>query len=215
MNEKKLSEFWNHRVEKQYKHYLGTEFDKKHEKYVDDLTNNFFNHIDFSDIDIALDWGCGGGVGSSLLANHGEVVCLDISEQSLTSCRNLLEKNGQKIKSEILLNNLTDFSIDFEIDLIFCASVVQHFPSLEYWNSVVEHWRKINPEWIAIQTRHGEENKDNEEEYFQDTKNYILALYLTSEEVLGKFSDHYELKYHKLNDDKYSMYEYFVFKKKH
>lgn len=99
------------------------------------------------------------------------------------------------------------------IDLLFSASVVQHFPSYEYWRAVVKYWRTLEPKWIAVQTRHGEENKSNEKAYFDDTKNYILALYLTTDEVIGSFSEEYDLKYHKLIDDKHSMYEYFVFKR--
>lgn len=214
MDEKKLSQFWGERVPSQWKHYIGTEFDVKIEKYARDIQENLVQHIDFSIIKTALDWGCGGGFCAKFLSEYCDIVCLDITRRSLKECRNYLKKHNKKIKKEILLKSLEDFYINLELDLIFSASVIQHFPSIEYWNSVVEIWKKINPKMLAIQTRHGDENKDNENEYFNDTKNYLLALYLTTEEVLSNFSDRYDLVYHKLDDDNYSMYEYFVFRNK-
>lgn len=212
IDQKKLSLFWDEQVQGQFKHYLNTEFDKKLRKYKRDLKEKMLRYIDFSEIDTAIDWGCGGGVGALLLSDYCSVIILDISETSLEKCSQLLNKNNKKIKQKIKLDDLSSFEVNENIDLIFCTSVIQHFPLLEYWNRVVEIWKKINPKWIAIQIRHGDQNKWSEEEYFNETKNYILGLILTTDEVINKF-DSYELVHNELIDDNYSMYEYFVFRR--
>ncbi|MCK4809399.1 MAG: class I SAM-dependent methyltransferase [Candidatus Omnitrophica bacterium] len=209
----KLNSFWEKNVPEKFKHFLGSEWVPKAKPYEKDLKDKLLRNINFADVCIALDWGCGGGLGAKLLAEHSEVIILDIAKDSLDECKQFLERNGKSIRKKILLKNLDSFKLDEKIDLIFCASVIQHFPSFEYWQKIVRLWNKINPKWLAIQIRHGEVNQSNESSYFESERNYILGLILTTDEVINSFKD-YELVCNELVDDNYSMYEYFVFKKK-
>lgn len=210
----RLAEFWETSVPEQYKHYSGTEFEDKVGGYEIKLNEHLISKIDFADIRTALDWGCGGGYGSSILSANADVIVLDISKTSLAKAANYLNDKGISLKNSYLLEDLESLEIKEQIDLVFSASVIQHFPSYDYWKKVAAKWLEMEPLWIAIQSRHGDENRDNENQYYNDVKNYILGLYLTTEEVVLTFSSKYELTYHFLDDDGYSMYEYFVFRNK-
>lgn len=208
----KLSEFWEKSVPERYKHYSDTEFVDKAAEYGDKLRKHLISNIDFRDVHTVLDWGCGGGYGSSLLSENADVVAVDISKTSLKKCGFFLEEKGIRLKNAYLLQDLEELIINEKIDVVFSASVIQHFPSIDYWKKVVSKWISLKPGWVAIQSRHGNENKDNESIYYDDLRNYILGLYLTTDEVISSFSEEYELVYHFLDDDGYSMYEYFVFR---
>lgn len=210
----RLAEFWENSVPEQYKHYEGTEFENKAGDYEAKLNEHLISRIDFKDVRVALDWGCGGGYGSSILSVNADVIALDISKTSLSKASQYLSGKGITLKNSYLLGDLESLEISERIDLIFSASVIQHFPSYEYWKKVAAKWLEIEPLRIAIQSRHGDENRDNENQYYNGVKNYILGLYLTTEEVVSTFSSKYDLTYHFLDDDGYSMYEYFVFRNK-
>jgi len=213
IDQKKLSLFWDKNVPDKFKHFSGSEYDDKIKKCQSDIREYLISQIDFGNIRISLDWGCGGGIGSVLLSEHSDVIVLDIADSSLKKCEEYMNEHGKRMLTAVYkLDDIKTLVINETIDLLFSASVVQHFPSYEYWKRVTAYWRSLQPKWIAIQTRHGDQNKSNEEVYYNDTRNYILSLYLTTEEVIDSFNDIYELKYHKLIDDNYSMYEYFVFK---
>ncbi len=212
IDQKKLAGFWDQNVSDEFKHFMDSAFQAKVEKYRADVKRYLIDGIEFEDIGIALDWGCGGGLGALLLSERCDVVALDVAVSSLQKCKEFLGKQGKKLRGLYKLDNIEDLVINERIDLVFSVSVVQHFPSYEYWKKVVTHWKSLQPGWIAVQTRHGDENKSNEEIYFDDRRNYILGLYLTTEEVIGSLDDSYKLKCHRLIDDNYSMYEYFVFR---
>ena len=214
IDQKKLSSFWDKNVPTEFKHFIGSPFDKKLENYINDIKDHLINRIDFTNIELALDWGCGGGLGSRFLSEHCGVVALDIAESSLRQCGQYLKKHSKELVAGYKLEDIEKLVIKEKIDLLYSASVVQHFPSYEYWKRVASFWKTLQPRFIAIQTRHGDQNKCNEAEYFDKTENYILGLYLTTNEVIDCFIAEYSLRYHKLIDDNHSMYEYFVFKRK-
>ena len=213
VDQKKLAQFWDKDVPEKFKHFSGSDFDPKVEKCRADIKRHFVDQIDFTDVRVMLDWGCGGGIGSLLLSEYSNVIALDIAESSLESANKYMREHGKAFANTYKLDDIETLTIKENVDLLFSASVVQHFPSLDYWRKVAAYWKSLEPKWIAVQTRHGEQNKSNEKDYFDTEKNYILGLYLTTEEVTGWFDDCYELKYHELIDDNYTMYEYFVFKR--
>ncbi len=55
----RLAEFWDKDVPDEYKHWMNSQFIVKGDKYRADIQSYLIEQIDFSDIKIALDWGCG------------------------------------------------------------------------------------------------------------------------------------------------------------
>lgn len=219
MCEEELAHFWHREVPGKYKHFLGSEFDQKVHNYQQQVQDNIFNHLplgEFSFEDIIVDWGVGGGLFSLLLSHYGKVIAVDIAQSSLSQAKNYLQEKGQRFYKQILVDKLDNGRClsKYPIKLLFSVSVIQHFISFDYWRKVMSFWKELLPEYLAIQTRHGENNEDNKDKYFLTEQNYILGLRLTTEEVINCFTDKYDTLYHHLIDDDYSMYEYFVFKRK-
>jgi cyclopropane fatty-acyl-phospholipid synthase-like methyltransferase len=214
VDQKQLGEFWEKQVPEQYKHYVGSAFDPKVEKCVADMRRHLLDRIDFTGIQTALDWGCGGGLGTSELARKCRVGALDISEKSLQEADHLLASRGQSLTARYKLDDIDDLKITERYDLLFSTSVVQHFPSFAYWQKVAAFWRNMAPRVIAVQTRHGDKVEDHEEVYYKEVRNYILGLRLPTIEVIDSFIDHYRLDHHFLDNDGYSMYEYYIFHRK-
>lgn len=219
MCEKDLSKFWDSQVPDKYKHFTESEFGEKAPNYFQQFQDNIFSHLplqDFCRQDILIDWGVGGGLFSLFLAQYGNVIGVDIAKSSLQQAKNYLQSNEQVFYKLLLVDKLENARHlhDYAIKLLFSTSVIQHFISFEYWRKVASLWKELLPEYLAIQTRHGEKNEDNKEQYFLAERNYILGLRLTTEEVMSRFVHKYDVIYHHLVDDSYSMYEYFVFKRK-
>jgi cyclopropane fatty-acyl-phospholipid synthase-like methyltransferase len=216
IDEKKLSEFWDKAVPDKFKHFVGSDYAEKIKKQNNEVKKHLLNNINFDDIKIALDWGCGGGVGALSLVDKCGLIVVDLSKNSLQECKNFLQSHGKELIAQYHLVNLDDLYIQQKVDLIFSIAVIQHFPSYQYWRQMVEKWLSLNPKKIAIQTRHGDKNECHEATYFNNVKDYILGLKLTTEEVRESFERfNYRTIYHYLDDDGYSMYEYFVFEKQY
>ena len=215
MDEEKLARFWELNVPQEFKHYVGSKFDSKSEKCVRDARLNILDKIDFSGVDSGFEWGCGGGLISNELAKRCKAVgALDISRTSLEKCEEFLSRNGHELAEAVLLDSLDSLDIKNHYDLLVSVSVIQHFPSYEYFKRVVTKWMEMRPAWVGIQTRHGESVKYNEQEYFDGVRNYILGLIMPTDVVIESFASHYDVIYNYLDNDGYSMYEYFVFKRK-
>ncbi len=215
VDQKKLGEFWNSSVPKEFKHFQDTSFDQKTAQYYEKIQTLLVSKIDFSQIKTAIDWGCGGGMFSLDLAKRNcSVIPVDISEESLNTCKNRLVANGLSTLNTYKIEDIDQLEIKETVDLLFSVSVIQHFPSVEYWQSVAKKWNSISPKTIAIQTRHGSKDQANPEQYFDSVKNYILGLRLETETVKNSFQDRYQLSYHFFDQDNHSDYEYFIFQRK-
>lgn len=218
-HEEQLAKFWESQVPEKYKHFSGTEFDSKMQNYYQQVKENIFKYLpmhSFLSNDIIVDWGVGGGLFSSFLANYGRIIGVDIAQSSLDKASQYLFSQKQAFHSSVLVDKLENAEKlqKYPIKLLFSVSVIQHFISVDYWRKVAELWKKLQPEYLAVQTRHGDKNEDHPDQYYISEKNYILGLRLTTKEVKSCVADKYKLLYNNLINDNHSMYEYFVFSRK-
>jgi 2-polyprenyl-3-methyl-5-hydroxy-6-metoxy-1,4-benzoquinol methylase len=164
---------------------------------------NFYEKLPFDEIGSALDWGCGGGMHTLTLAQKVKRIihAADISQESLDECTKYLTRhgiNGDKFKKILIPENVEKLNlikIAGKIDLIFCADVIHHFPSLNYLAKVAEVWKKISPKYMCLQFKVVDGNVKDRPDYFK-AQNYIHSLILSKDYVLNLVGDSYsELSY--------------------
>lgn len=112
IDQSKLSEFWNNDVPGEFKHWMSTDFINKVNKYRADIKGHLIDKVDFKDIKTAIDWGCGGGLGSVLLSEHCDVISLDIADSSLSNCEKYMIHNGKKLKAMYKLTDINNLDIN-------------------------------------------------------------------------------------------------------
>jgi len=135
MDEQKLAEFWDKEVPEHAKHLHETVTSRVGMRCSADITR-LLSRVNFSSVDMALDWGCGGGWGANVLADHFNVAILDI----VPACLRATEKLMTPVAS-YELTSLDNLKILQKIDLILCSTVIYHFPSYAYWKKVVAFWK--------------------------------------------------------------------------
>ena len=190
----KLNKYWEHHIDKGHKHIASYMSDFKINEHIKRLQRHIKN-IEFNKINTILDWGCGGGILSKYLSQFGDVMILDISEESLKECIKYVD--FKPTQSILFPNNPDDFNIpNIKIDLINCIAVIHHFPSIDYWNKISAIWNKINPIYIMVQIKIAKEiSKEQGTKYFENN-NYINGLCLTKNDFLSKFPN-YKCEYYK------------------
>jgi 2-polyprenyl-3-methyl-5-hydroxy-6-metoxy-1,4-benzoquinol methylase len=134
---------------------------KEKTDYIVNNVNEFiFSNLKQEEITSTLDWGCGGGILSKELSKFSNVNILDLTQSSLENAKKYLGEGGYENSFEIP-NDISNYEFEGnDIDLIFCHAVIQHFPSLEYFQRIIEIWNKINPKYIAIQVKLSNETKE-------------------------------------------------------
>lgn len=212
-----LTEFWEKKVIKSDKHFVETLSEEKIERMTQRVDEFILSNLDFSKIKTTLDWGCGGGLFAKILLEKSNVILADISEESILEAKKHTGKNHQSI---LIPQEIDNFNYQGgKVDLLFCHTVIHHFPSYEYWCKVFDIWtKKIKPEYFGLQIKIGDETTVRND-YFKD-ENYLNALYLEETEFVNKFRDAgykkinlgYKINRYK-NSDKIMKVGYFVFQK--
>lgn len=182
-----IKKFWEN-VSEDWRHFSSgkNKMNEKKKVYIiKNVNNHLLDKLNFDEIDNSLDWGCGGGILSKELGKKSNVSIVDITKTSLENAQKYLGDGGYVYSQEIP-NNINEF--DFEgpsIDLIFCHAVIQHFPTIEYFNDVLIKWKKLNPKYIAIQVKLGDETKeaDNYE------KDFLNGLFFEENDLINRFKD--------------------------
>lgn len=218
MRDRNLSNFWEKDVIKSDKHFVDQLTDEKIQRMTTRVNKYFLEKLDFTKIKTTLDWGCGGGLFAKMLSEKSEVILADISNESLKHAKEYI---GKDLQSILIPNKIDDFEYKNQnIDLLFCHTVIHHFPTKEYWNKVFNIWTtKIRPKYFALQIKIGDETKEKNN-YFDDY-NYLNALYLKEDEFVEKFlskgyiatSKEYKINYYK-NPDQIIKVGYFIFEQK-
>ena len=184
-----LTNFWETKVPKGHKHFIETMGADKVNRLKTRVKKHFFQKLDWSNIERAIDWGCGGGLHTNTIKLFCKVLPMDISAESLEQCRKFSNVSGGKL----IPDNLTNLDLtvkEFQnIDLIFCADVIHHFPSLDYFENVCGLWNQISPKYICAQFKLSKDNIDNPN-YFK-SQNYLHRLFLSEKYVKSMF-DNYE-----------------------
>ena len=182
-----LKEFWE-KVPTKWRHFTtgkNTLTQEKSKRIIDRVTKNLFNHINFSEVNNALDWGCGGGLLSKELSKKCLIHMVDISPNSLKNAKTFL---GDSVYGESILlpNKLEEFKYDGEkIDLIFSNEVIQHFPTLSYFENVLTVWKEINPTYIAVQIKLDKKTKQTK----NYENNFLNGLRFNEKDFINYFLD--------------------------
>lgn len=167
----KHGEFWNVKVPQAWRHIISAMPDDKKKRILKRVNDNLFSKLDFSIIKEALDWGCGGGLLAKELSNFCNVSVVDISEHSIQSAI----KYASSIQYKQIIENIDEFVYaGNKPDLIFSNEVIQHFPSLEYFNKVLNIWIALRPTYFALQIKLGTTTKEVLEYY--EKSNYLNGL---------------------------------------
>jgi 2-polyprenyl-3-methyl-5-hydroxy-6-metoxy-1,4-benzoquinol methylase len=179
-----LNDFWDNKVSNNHKHFPSNMSKEKIRKHQERCFRTLLQHVNWTEVNLSIDWGCGGGILTSLLQIYSDVIILDISKKSLIECANNL-----KIKP--ILSVLYPFQLNKIpsniIDLIHCTAVIHHFSDLQYWNDIVKIWNKINPKYLIFQVKLSSKKDSDRKEIYYRKHNYINGLYLSYESVLKSF----------------------------
>ena len=182
-----LKDFWE-KVPPGWRHFTTGQNSlpkEKSERIVDRVTKNLLNHIDFSEVANAIDWGCGGGLFSKELSKNCLVHLVDVSPSSLKNAKIFL---GDIVHGESILlpNNIEEFKYSGKkIDLIFSNEVIQHFPSLSYFENTLNLWNEINPKYISTQIKL--DKKTIQAENYKE--NFLNGLRFNEKDFINYFSD--------------------------
>ncbi|MCK5604198.1 class I SAM-dependent methyltransferase [Candidatus Pacearchaeota archaeon] len=186
-----LQTFWDHKVIKRHKHFTDYMSTVKQLKLTTRFRTHVIDQLDTDTISLTLDWGCGGGMLSKIIAKFSDLILLDISEQSLQVAQKYLA--GPKIPQTILFKDPTDdltFLAEQNIDLLVCYNLIYHFPNYEYWQKIAEIWNTIRPTFIALQT------KTADKTYSPENYEYLNGLIMTKNDFIDPFLDTYDVKYY-------------------
>lgn len=189
--ENNLADFWDKKVPKGHKHFIKDVPKSKTNRLKQRINQHFFEKLDFANIRNAIDWGCGGGLHTKTCSELCNVIPMDISQDSLNEC-----KRFTGIQGKIVPNNLKNFDFSWckNIDLIFCADVIHHFPNLGYFIKVTKIWSKIAPRYLCLQFKLATDKNVDKPNYFA-SQNYIHSLFLTKEYVIAQFPNYKEISF--------------------
>lgn len=215
-----LADFWENKVPKADKHFVDQLSDEKINRMLNRVRNNLLSHINLEEINTTLDWGCGGGLFARELKNFSDIVLIDISPESLRRAQNEI---GNFKHAQVVPECITMFKYNGPpVDLLFCHTVIHHFPSYDYWKAVLDIWmNQISPKYFAVQIKVGEKTVWHEDVdlYYHD-KNYLNGLFFAEKEFVNDFSNYnYSMVSSKIeinkyfNPDREMKVGYYVFRK--
>jgi 2-polyprenyl-3-methyl-5-hydroxy-6-metoxy-1,4-benzoquinol methylase len=180
------NKFWNDKVPAKWRHVVNSMSSSKKERILTRVSNHILKKLENLDIKTCIDWGCGGGLITKVLLERYTVNIVDISKNSITSC---IKYCNNKIENYYLFDDSMQIEITDKIDLIFSNEVIQHFPSIEYLNGVLDIWCiKIKPKYIAVQIKLHENTQDNTKGYYENN-NYLNGLLINKKDFTKYFRD--------------------------
>jgi 2-polyprenyl-3-methyl-5-hydroxy-6-metoxy-1,4-benzoquinol methylase len=209
-NEEGLKEFWSKKVTGNWCHFHDKMSKDKTERTKKLFKENLLEQINCKGLR-TLDWGCGGGVLAEEMIKYGSVVLADISERSLKKAGEL---TGDRCKTVLLPEKLENLKgLPKEIQMIYCYSVIQHFPSYNYWTNVTKAWRKMKPEYIAGRSKFS--NKIIEAEEYKKSRNFLNALILTKKDLLNRFPEYRLIYWNQMKNKKHPYLDgFFILERK-
>lgn len=185
-----LVKFWEEDVAKGHKHYANELSSVKKRRLRDRFKKHCLDLVDWDSVNFAVDWGCGGGLLAKMIPESVKLLLVDISQEAVYRARDY-------VKRDVEIEQQTDpatFRYNYpQADLLWCYSVIHNFPSISYWEHVVELWDEIAPKQIAIQTKIGDETR----EATDYAENYYDGLVLTKKDLVEPFKN-YEVSHFKI-----------------
>jgi len=178
---KELTKLWDKKATKSHKHFSKHVKGYKLKEFQDRFQKHVLNQLNFSKINTALDWGCGGGILAKEMSKHCQVTLADLSKESLDEAIRYI---GKPLKQIVVSDNWNELA-KINVDLILCYDVIHHFPSIAYWKQVASTWNKIGPKFIAARIKVKPKISENKD-YFEG-RNYLDGLFLNKKEIQEAF----------------------------
>lgn len=204
-----LKEHWG-QVRAQWRHISTSMNGSKKERIVGNFHQYIAPKMHWDDINVCLDWGCGGGVLSKELKKMAEkVIVADICTHSLDKCQEFAAPDAQIV----IPNELSKFEYTHENpDFILAHAIVWHFPSVMYFKEVMDIWSQLGPKYIALNTKTTGKDFIETSDY---QKGFLNALLLGDEFVINLFGERgFKLISSKTVTTGLQPQTYFVFEKK-
>ena len=189
-----LAKFWDEKVPKRWKHLVEHTKGEKAKRIVNRVAAFYDRALGEEAVGTVLDWGCGGGLVGDWLLEEGlasQVVCADMSEDSLASARKFLEPHGDKAQFVLVPEHPEDAGdVPFkDIDMVLCHDVIHHFPGVEYFKEMAKLWASIGPRYMMLNFKVSNElHEENADGYFEGTQ-YLRALTMPEELVSDTFAE--------------------------
>lgn len=194
-------------VREQWRHIPASMDDNKKNRIIYNFNQYMFPVINWNNVYVGLDWGCGGGVLTKELKKivH-KVFVADICEDSLNKC----QQYACPDKKIVIPGDLSEFKYRLESpDFILAHAIVWHFPSLTYFKKVLDIWASLAPDYIALNTKKIEKECVETANY---KRNFLNALLMGDKLVISLFKERgYDLKLSNVVTTGLQPQTYFVF----
>lgn len=190
-----LPKFWDQTVSKGHRHFTDHMGIEKRSMLATKFHDHVLDQLNVDDIKLTLDWGCGGGLLSRIVAKFSDLILLDISPQSLQTAKKHV--SDLRIPKTILFKDPTDdltFLTEQNIDLLICYNLIYHFPNYAYWQKIADIWNTIKPTFIALQTKIADKTY-SAKNYYTDG-GFLNGLIMTKDDFLKPFLDTYDIQYY-------------------
>jgi len=203
IEQKEYIRAWDERVGEQTSHITIPNIDMLYDIYKKGIFN-----FDFTTKKV-LDYGCGGGwFGKYLFDNFvpKKYIAKDISKRSLFAAKKLLEFVPEELKEFQLI--LPEQIIFDDVDVLVCFSVIQHFPTLDYFNLFFKILNSSKITTLFLQIKRKEELSFAIEPY-KTTHEINRACYTNEKDIKARLSN-YKLKHNKKPNTIESDYQYLM-----
>jgi 2-polyprenyl-3-methyl-5-hydroxy-6-metoxy-1,4-benzoquinol methylase len=180
-----LTKFWEKKVAKGHKHFANELSSVKKKRLRGRFEKHVLGKVNFVNVHRAIDWGCGGGLLAKIVPDHVKLHLVDISDECLHRTAAYVAPR------KVTMDQITDPStFEFEhpkADLLWCYSVIHHFPNKDWWIKTAALWEELAPKKIAIHTKIGKKDK-TAASYSIDS--YFNGLILSKKSLLEPFKSY-------------------------
>lgn len=191
-----LRDFWD-KVIPRHRHLRKALGEKA--QWIADLTDTHIIQQLPQPIGLTLDWGCGGGVPALQYARAGAaLVLVDVCVDSLTHATQLLKREGYAPEATLETDKngylqLSELQAYVPLQTIVCTSVIHHFPSEAYAQSIFQLWLQLKPAQIAISFKPSKKTQATK----HYSQNYTTALKFEPRDLIRRFEPAYRPVYQK------------------
>ena len=201
----KITNVWNKASQNDRHIIKGLELNKQ-KRHIGNFNMYYMKYLPKEEIKTALDWGCGGGLLAKELAKFcSEVHGVDVSQDSIDNC----SEYAPETQLHLYSGDPSELTLP-EVDLVLANAIVWHFPTLDYFISVLDKWVSLSPTYIAFNTKKSDETK--EADNYQ--KDFLRALFLSDADVENLLKERgYEVINKTVPNNTVVPSTYFTFKK--
>jgi len=135
--------------------HLRVRRNRPKEKFFTGYNRLILNHLDYNlKGKTVIDYGCGGGFLGALLFNKYKIkkyIGIDIAERSLKYCERRLYRHNGGLELYFPPKDLKEIGAD----IIFSFAMLQHIPTEETMEEILDNMNTSGVEYICLHYRHG------------------------------------------------------------